>query len=68
MLTGEKPFIAETSIDIINQILTKEPIKPIIFNPKIPRKINSLIMSMLNKKPESRPTLKKILTTLNSIL
>ncbi len=66
MLTGEKPFLAETSIDIINQILKVEPIDPIKFNWRIPEQINDMIMSMLSKSPESRPTPNTILKILET--
>lgn len=67
MSTGEKPFMAETSIDIINQILNKKPVAPISFNYKIPKELSKLIMSMLGKNPEQRPSDEKILKTLNRI-
>ncbi|MFC2141242.1 serine/threonine protein kinase, partial [Acidobacteriota bacterium] len=40
MLTSEKPFIGETPVDIIRQILEKEPIEPRQFRPEIPNELN----------------------------
>lgn len=67
MSTGEKPFMAETSIDIINQILNNKPVEPGSFNYKIPKELSRLIMSMMEKNPEQRPSVEKILKTLNRI-
>ena len=56
MLTLEKPFLGETPVDIIKQILEKEPVVPSVFRPEIPGELDKMIMAMMNKDPEKRPT------------
>ena len=65
MFTVEKPFLGETPIDIIRQILEKEPVEPSSFRPDIPGDLSALIMEMMNKEPGKRPTEEVILTHVN---
>jgi serine/threonine-protein kinase len=53
MLTGKVPFEGDTS-SILAQHLTKAPRPPRELNKTIPGKLESVIMVMLEKKPESR--------------
>ena len=52
----EKPFLGETAADVIKQILDREPLPPSAFRPDLPERLNALILSMLAKGPEARPT------------
>ena len=54
MLKGEKPFLGETTIDIMKQIMDKVPIPPHRFR-DIPPELSRLVMSMLEKDKKSRP-------------
>lgn len=65
MFTVEKPFLGETPIDIIKQILEKEPVEPFSFRPDIPGDLNTLIMEMMNKEPGKRPSEDVVLTRVN---
>jgi len=56
MVTGEKPFFGETSLEIIKQILNEDPVDPAAFNPEIPGGLNETIGRMLSKNPDDRPT------------
>jgi len=64
MLTLEKPFLGEFTIDIIKQITEKEPIEPRNLRPEIPAELNDLILKMLSKKLETRPTDEMVLTSI----
>jgi serine/threonine protein kinase len=67
MLTGDKPFIGETTTDIMKQILEKTPIEPRLFRDDIPRELNHLIMRLLEKEIESRPAIFAVLSHLQEI-
>jgi serine/threonine-protein kinase len=67
MLTGEKPFIGETTTDIMKQILEKTPIEPLHFRDDIPRELNHLILRMLEKEIKSRPIIFDVLAYLQGI-
>jgi ligand-binding sensor domain-containing protein/tRNA A-37 threonylcarbamoyl transferase component Bud32 len=67
MVTGEKPFFGETTIDIMKQILDKTPIEPIRFCFDISFELNRLIMEMLHKEEEKRPTITEVLQRLRII-
>ena len=49
MVTGESPFIGETTIDIMKQINDKPPIEPIKLRFDIPMEINDMILHMMGK-------------------
>ncbi|MCP5102061.1 MAG: protein kinase [bacterium] len=68
MLTGERPFIGETTVDILKQILNKEPIEPRKFTPEISHDLNLLIMRMLSKDPDDRPETEEVLDILEDML
>lgn len=56
MLTGIRPFIGETTIDVMKQIIDIEPIHPDKFRPEIDKTLCDLVMFMLRKDPVHRPT------------
>ncbi len=56
MMTLDKPFLGELQVDVIRSILEKEPIEPCRFNSDIPDQLNELIMKMMYKDPNARPT------------
>jgi serine/threonine-protein kinase len=68
LLTREKPFIGDTTLDIMNQILAKTPLEPYTFNQCIHPDLNKLISKMIAKSPDQRPHLKKIKETLSKVL
>lgn len=56
MLTGKPPFRGPTLGDLIEQHLTATPIPARTLSPRVPAKLDVLIMSMLAKEPSDRPT------------
>jgi len=67
MITGEKPFFGETTIDIMKQILDKSPIEPIRYNFDISFELNRLIMRMLEKEKSRRPKVDEVVNQLRII-
>jgi serine/threonine-protein kinase len=55
LLTGRKPFIAESPIDMFQQHVTKQPERPSRLVLGIPVWLDTLVCQLLEKKPELRP-------------
>lgn len=67
LITGRLPFLEEDPIKLLSAHLEQKPVPPLKFNYDIPRKFNDLILKLLEKSPQDRPSsphLKKILYTL----
>jgi len=56
LTTGELPFQAENAIAVISQHLNSPVVPPRAKNESIPHGLNSLILCLLSKSPEDRPT------------
>lgn len=54
MLTGRKPFIGETAVEIYQNILTTPPVPPSKVNHKIPKQLDKICMRCLEKNPFHR--------------
>ncbi len=65
MLTLEKPFLGETPVDIIKQILEKEPPEPAVYRKDIPVELNDFIIEMIRKEPTKRPSGKQLIELIN---
>lgn len=68
MLTGVRPFIGETTIDVMKQILEIEPIAVDKFRPEIDRALCDLVMFMIKKDPVLRPNAATIYTILKELV
>jgi len=55
VLTGRRPFRAGTIQQLLNRIATSQPAAPRKLNPTVPRVLSDLVLTMLSKRPESRP-------------
>jgi len=60
LLSGENPFTGETAVDIMRQIIIKEPVRISKLRPGIPGELDELVMQMMNKEPGERPSAKSI--------
>jgi tRNA A-37 threonylcarbamoyl transferase component Bud32 len=60
MVTGSKPFWSEATGEVIHRILKTYPLPPIEISREVPRELNALIMSMIDKVPTQRPVLAAI--------
>lgn len=56
MLTGKKPFDAETPEAIARQHLEFMPPPPVDVVPAIPPELSSIVMALLQKDPDARPS------------
>lgn len=67
VMTGQKAFKGETSTRIMKKVMDFEPAHPQLIRSDIPDELNRLIMRMISKDPDSRPTIKTVLDTLNKL-
>ncbi|MCP5107034.1 MAG: protein kinase, partial [bacterium] len=67
MLTGVKPFSGETTIDIMKQIIDKDPIEPFKLRFDIPTQLNDAILEMMEKRQDIRPSAGDVLVTMSKI-
>ena len=56
MLTGQLPFKAPTAMGIMTKIASEMPVSMIMIDPTIPPGLDALVMQMLDKNSERRPT------------
>ena len=54
MLTGVRPFTGEHEVSIANAILTAEPKSPASLRQDLPRSVQSLVTTLLQKDPRAR--------------
>jgi serine/threonine-protein kinase len=54
LLTGRKPFDADTSYSVLNAQLNQEPTPPITVNPSLPVELNNIVLRAMAKAPEAR--------------
>ncbi len=57
MITGRVPFQGESPMDIVMMHITTPPAKPSIYKPDIAPLLEQLILEMLDKEPDKRPSL-----------
>ena len=54
LLTGRPPFLAETAMATIQDVLSKEPVRPRAIDPAAPRDLETICLKCLAKKPAKR--------------
>lgn len=54
MLTGRPPFLGETAMDTLVQVINDEPVPPRRLQPKLPRDLEIICLRCLEKKPHER--------------
>lgn len=54
MLTGRRPFEADTPLAVVTRHVHEEPRQPRELNPSIPDEVNAVVMRLLAKNPEDR--------------
>ncbi|HEX5062855.1 MAG TPA: protein kinase [Kofleriaceae bacterium] len=57
MITGRVPFQGESPMDIVMMHITTPPEKPSTYKPDIPPLLEQVILEMLDKDPQKRPSL-----------
>ncbi len=68
MLTGQLPFDDPDMRTLIRMRLEKDPPNPKEIRPEIPLKISQLILSMMNRSPDKRPTYREIVNEIDEHL
>ncbi len=54
LLTGQRPFVAETMPALIRKVLTEAPVPPSTVRKELPAGIDQLVLKALEKKPDDR--------------
>jgi tRNA A-37 threonylcarbamoyl transferase component Bud32 len=60
MVLGRLPFLADNAMDMVRQHLTEPPPQPEYLWKEIPRGMSVMLMRMLDKHPQKRPSLKDV--------
>jgi len=68
LITGKIAFPGEFPNDIMKQILDSYPVEPKQLRPEIPHRLNRLIMEMMAKEKEQRPSIKEVKITLDELV
>ena len=51
MLTGRPPFVAASPVEVVGQVVAKQPIRPSALIPSVPHELEVITLKCLNKKP-----------------
>ena len=54
LLTGRKPFTADTLEGLVDRVLNQEPAPPSTLRPGLPRDMDQVVLRALAKRPEAR--------------
>jgi serine/threonine protein kinase len=54
LLTGQRPFIADTLMKTFRKICEDDPVAPSVLRPAISSKFDPIVLRMLSKSPEAR--------------
>jgi WD40 repeat protein len=54
LLTGRPPFRAATPVDTLLQVISEEPVPPRLLQPKVPRDLEAVCLTCLEKDPARR--------------
>lgn len=69
MSTGELPFKGKTTLNVLTSLVTKKPRNPKDLNPDLPSVFADLVLQLLQKKPDDRPSsAREVVSRLTSIL
>ncbi len=60
MFSGRVPFLADSAVEIMSLHITQQPPPPSHVSPTLPAAVDALVLAMLSKDPEKRPTLPQI--------
>jgi tetratricopeptide (TPR) repeat protein len=64
LVTGRHPFESDSQYGVLHAILAHPPVSPARLNPELPGWLDTLLLRMLDKDPNRRPTARQIATEL----
>ncbi|MEW6363516.1 MAG: two-component regulator propeller domain-containing protein [Acidobacteriota bacterium] len=67
LLTLRRPFEADTPVGLIMQVLESTPLRPTDLAPNLPVDLERLILAMIDRDPESRPSAQEVLRELERV-
>ncbi len=67
LITGRLPFLEEDPIKLLSAHLQEKPVAPIKLNPRIPPSLNHLVLKLLEKSPQDRPSSSQLKKNLYSL-
>ncbi|WP_182864750.1 WD40 repeat domain-containing serine/threonine protein kinase [Stieleria mannarensis] len=53
-LSGRAPFVAESAVETIHQVIHHEPVAPSVLNPRVPKDLETICLKCLEKEPHKR--------------
>jgi len=65
LLTGQLPFQSDNIQELVNMRLQQDPVRPDLVRPDITPALSSIILDMMNRKPDARPSYKQIVARIN---
>lgn len=54
LITGQVPFVGESTLDVLHSIRSLDPVAPSLLNPKISRDLETICLNCLEKEPARR--------------
>lgn len=67
LITGRFPFLIDDPIKLLSSHLEEKPVPPTEFNPSIPESLNDLVLKVLEKSPQDRPSSSRLKKALYSL-
>jgi Tol biopolymer transport system component len=67
LTTGRHAFPSDSQFGTVCTMLTKEPAAPSSLNPRVPSRLDSLILATLSKSPEKRPSSREVARRLEEL-
>jgi len=66
MILGRQPFVAESAVETMSMHITHAPVPPRVLWPEIPPALDALLLQMLAKEAQDRPSPARVRATLAS--
>ena len=67
LVTGQHPFAADSQFGVLHRILSHAPPSPVRLNPEISEPLGALILGMVEKDADRRPTAAEVASALDRV-